>query len=204
MSDESGLNNKNLYSKFGFQLLALRKIILDGLSYYIVWQALNEVYEKPFSLKDKGVWWRYRGFLAPTRNALLWSTLLQFSKVFDTHPKTVSLYNLLAILDNNQEVLAPFAPKESLLVIDAEVLTIGELSRKLTRFRNKRVAHFESDSIENLELPPDELNTLVEGAKSIFNLMKYAHLGEYDDFADIMEKIGPHTTQVLEKISNPD
>jgi len=60
-------------SKFERQLSDLRKIILDGISYFIVWQALNIEYEdsKETNRPQKDFWWRYRGFFAPARNALL-------------------------------------------------------------------------------------------------------------------------------------
>ncbi len=61
------------HSMFKNQLLDLRKIILDGVSYFIVWQGLAIEYED--SIKHPGqhtdFWWQYRGFFAPARKALL-------------------------------------------------------------------------------------------------------------------------------------
>ncbi len=90
-------------SNFQYQLSQLRKIILDCVSYFIVWESLDKEYGKYLNsssakyldyFSPKGpedLWWRYRGFFAPTRNALLWSALLQLSKAYDTDPRAVSL-----------------------------------------------------------------------------------------------------------------
>lgn len=186
-------------SKFEHQFFHLRKIILDGISYFIVWQVLDKEYEfsKQNPHQDKGFWWQYRGFFAPARNALLWSTLMQLSKAFDRNPKTVSLSNLLITARNNQTELAPCATQDALEDIQVMILKNTELLQKLRRYRNKRLVHLDSEEMENIELPPEEVITLVEETKSIFNSLKYSCEGKYDDFEDIMENVRLHTSQVI-------
>ncbi len=96
-------------SKFEHQLFHLRKIILNGVSYFIVCQGLVKEYEdsKQKRHQNKRSWWRYRGFFAPARNALLWSTLLQLSKVFDRDTRNVSVGKLLKIALESRKELAP-------------------------------------------------------------------------------------------------
>lgn len=194
------------HSRFADQLFYLKKIILDGISYYIVWQALNREYEdeKQYLHQNKGFWWRYRGFFAPARNALLWSTLLQLSKAFDRHSGTVSLNNLLVNARNNPTELTPYATQDSLEDIQVKILNNIELLRRLRRYRNQRLVHFDSELMGNIELPPEEVNALVEETKSIFNLLKFACEGKYDNFDDIMENISPHTSQVINIISRSE
>ena len=186
-------------SRFKNQLFQLRKIILDGISYFIVWQSLNREYEEQRANfpQDRGFWWQYRGFLAPTRNALLWSTLMQLSKAFDVNPRTVSLNNLLATAKNNPTELAPYVTQDSLGDIQAMIIKNIGLLDKLKRYRNKRLAHFDSEEMENIELPTEDVNTLVEETKSIFNSLKYACEEKYDNFEDIMENVSLHTSQVV-------
>ena len=186
-------------SKFEHQLFHIRKIILDGTSYFIVWQALNREYEdaKQYLHQNKGFWWRYSGFFAPARNALLWSTLMQLSKAFDKHPRTVSLNNLLVKARNNTTELAPYATQDSLEDIQVKIFNNIELLLRLRRYRNQRLVHFDSELMEDIELPPEEVNTLVEETKSIFNLLKFSCVGEYDNFNDIMENVSLHTSQVI-------
>ena len=186
-------------SKFEHQLFQLRKIILDGISYFIVWQSLNREYEdsKVNFHQNRGFWWQYRGFLAPTRNALLWSTLMQLSKAFDVNPRTPSLNNLLVAARNNLTELAPYATQDGLGDIQTMISKNIELLQKLRRYRNKRLVHFDSEEMENIELPPEEVITLVEETKSIFNSLKYSCEGKYDNFEDIMENVYLHTSQVI-------
>lgn len=70
-------------SKFEHQLFQLRKIVLDGISYFIVWQGLTKECEDSIQNlgQHTGLWWQYRGLFAPVRNALLWSTLMQLSNL---------------------------------------------------------------------------------------------------------------------------
>ena len=199
MLDDSELEGHLLRSKFERQLFGLRKIILDGISYFIVWQALDREYEdgKQYLHQKKGIWWQYRGFFAPSRNALLWSTLLQLSKAYDKHRGAVSLNNLIASARNNPKELAPYSTQEGLEDIQVKMTKNIESLQRLINYRNKRLAHFDSQVIENIELPPEEINSLVEETKLIFNLLKYASTGEHDDYSDIMGTISEHTSQVI-------
>jgi len=193
-------------SKFEHQLFHLRKIIFDGISYFIVWQALNREYEdsKQYLHRNRGFWWRYRGFFAPARNALLWSTLMQLSKAFDTDPRTVSLNNLLIKARNNATELAHYATQDSLEDIQVKILNNVELLQRLRRYRNQRLVHFDSELMEDIELPTEEVNTLVEETKSIFNSLKFSYVGEYDNFNDIMENVSLHTSQVISIMSKSE
>lgn len=186
-------------SEFENQFIYLRKIILDGISYFIVWQALNREYEDSISIHvDKNsVWRQYNGFFAPVRNALLWSTLMQLSKAFDRNSKTVSLINLLIKTRNNAEELSPYATQDELEAIQARIAKNSQLLDKLWNYRNKRLAHYDSTEMQILVIPSDEVNTLVEETKAILNLFKYACEGQSDTFEDIMANVTIHTSQVI-------
>lgn len=119
----------------GNQLYQLRKIILDGISYFIVWQELNIEYQK--GLKNlgqhKGFCWQYRGFFAPSRKALLNSALLELSKIYDEDNRTVNIRKLLKNVLNNKSDLAPYAKSDISKTI---LLTIDNVSELLERLRN--------------------------------------------------------------------
>jgi len=51
--------------------------------------------------------------------------------------------------------------------------------------------------MQNIELPQEDVNTLVQETISIFNSLKYAYEGKYDDFEDIMADVNDHTTRVI-------
>ncbi len=68
---------------------------------------------------------------------------------------------------------------------------------KLRNYRNKRLAHYDAELVDDLNLPPEEVNKLIEETKSIYNSIKFSHDGKYDDFNDIMEAVYLHTEEVI-------
>ena len=197
MLDQSELEHHLLRKKFEHQLFKLRKIILDGVSYFIVWQGLKKEYEDSNQNLYQRFDYQYRGFFAPARKALLFCALMQLSKAFDKDTRNISVGKLLKMALENRKELAPHATRSSLKAILNKIHNNTELLQRLRQYRNQRLAHFDADLIDNIELPPEEINTLVEETKSIFNLLKYASTGEHDDYSDIMEDIGEHTSQVI-------
>lgn len=192
--------------KFERQLFNLRGIILDGVSYFIVWQSLAKEYEdsiKNFGQRT-GFWWRYSGFFAPARKALLGNALMQLSKAFDKDTRNVSISKLLKIALENRKELVPHATRSSLKSILSKIDNNTELLQRLRRHRNKRLAHFDADLTDNIELPSEEVQTLIEETKSIYNSIKFSYDGKYDDFNDIMENVYLHTKQVIGIMSERD
>jgi hypothetical protein len=193
-------------SKFDNQLMQLRKIILDGISYFIAFQALDREYELSNKNADykEGLWWKYRGFLAPARNALLKSTLVQLSKVYDTDERTTSLRNLVVEARNNSDELTPFATEDSLEIIQVRIVQISELLDKLKIYRNKRLVHLDSTDMENLEISDGDIEVLTDKTKSIFNSFKLLCDGNSDNFDEIMEDVKTHSDQIIEMLSKAE
>jgi len=198
--------------KFQYQLNQLRKVILDCLSYFIVWESLDREYGKYLNSESskyldyfapKGsddFWWRYRGFLAPARNALLWSTLLQLSKVYDTDPRTISLINLTSTARNNPSELAPYATQDGLEVIQGNIAKNQEILLKLRHYRNTRLAHLDSTLPETTKIYIHQVSSLIKETKEIFISLKYACEEEIDDFDLFMEDVIIHTSQVMDTL----
>ena len=76
-----------------------------------------------------------------------------------------------------------------------------ELLERLRDYRNKRLAHYDAGLVDDIELPPEEVTTLIEETKAIYNSIKFSHDGECDDFNDIMENVYLHTEQVISIMS---
>ena len=129
---------------------------------------------------------------------------LEQSKAYDKHRGTVSLNNLIAIARSNPKELAPYSTQEGLEDIQVKMTKNIESLQRLINYRNKRVAHFDSQETENIELPSEEINSLVEETKLIFNLLKYASTGKYDDYSDNMVTITEHTSQVIGIMKNSE
>ncbi len=185
--------------QFDRQLFQLKIIILDGLSYFIVWQCLNTEFEKGYNNTNKkqDYWWHYRGFLGPIRKALLSSGLIQLSKAFDKDTRNISIGKILKSQLENKELLASNTTKDNLNSILIKVENNAELLKKLKRYRDKRLAHHDAALTENIELPPEEVQTIIEETKSIYNSIKYSYEGQYDDFDDIMQDVKLHTSQAI-------
>tara|TARA_B100001971_G_C17676719_1_gene280260 strand:- start:116 stop:436 length:321 start_codon:yes stop_codon:yes gene_type:complete len=100
--------------------------------------------------------------------------------------------------------LAPFASQDRLEDIQVKILNSVDLLKRLRRYRNLRLAHFDSELMEDVSIPPEDVNTIVEETKQIFNLLKFSHFGEYDKFDDIMEDVSLHTSEVISLMSIND
>ena len=70
---------------------------------------------------------RFRGLFLSARNALLWMSLLQFTKVFDGDTRTVSLRVLVNAAKNDPS---------SLLSVGAEESALTEVERQLVKTRS--------------------------------------------------------------------
>ena len=187
------------WSRFRDHLTQLRKTVFDGVSYFIVWQALTVEYEGSLviPMDHEDFWWRCRGFPAPTRNALLASALMQFAKAYDTHKRAVSLRRLLNTALAKPEDFTPYATASDLRDILDKIGSNTELLRRLKLQRNQRLAHIAADLVEDIVLPPEEVQVLAEETKSIYNSLWFSHEGKQDDFEDIMENVVLHTSQVI-------
>lgn len=102
--------------EFKRQLDQLGKVISDGIAYFSAWRSLMVEDEDSAHALN-----RYRGLFLPARSALLWMTLMQFVKVFNRHPRAVSLRNLLTAAKKEPENLMPYATEESLRHIEEKV-----------------------------------------------------------------------------------
>lgn len=191
-------------AQFFNRRIQLRKTILDGLSYYIVWKALNDEYERGWKQNTfkTDFSWRYRGFIAPCRKALLWSALMQLSKAYDQHQQNVNLYNILSEVLNNIDELAPHATRDDLENIQARITKNRELIDRLKRFRNRRLAHLDSSLTERMDFPSDQVDIMIEETKVILDQLTYACEGKHEDYSDMMEDVFQHTSEIIQMIED--
>jgi len=124
-------------------------------------------------------------------------TLIQFSKVYDTDPRTVSLMNLLVNARNNTDELVPLTAQDNFESIQARIVEISKLLEKLRNYRNKRLVHYDSTDMENLEIPVSEVDMLIEKTKSIFNSFKLLCDGNADNYENIMKEVNLHTDKII-------
>ena len=116
----------------------------------------------------------------------------------------MSLRSLVISARNDLPTLTPLATEESLENIQRQIAEIRELLEKLRRYRNRQLVHYDSDFMDNMELPTGEIEMLIEKTKSIFNSFKLLCDGKADNFDEIMKEVIIHTDQVIELLKKEE
>jgi hypothetical protein len=178
--------------EFKRQLVELRKIIADGIAYFSAWRALRVGDEDSAQALN-----RYRGLFLPAQIALQSQTLMQFAKVFDKHPKTMSLRNLLTVANENPQNLTPHATEKDLQDIEQKISDSGSLLTRLKRYRDTRLAHHDAIVAGDTSLPYGEVNKLVDEVKSMYNLLTKGHDRSVTSFEQLARDAERHTSEVV-------
>lgn len=179
--------------EFKRQLDELGKVIIsDGIAYFSAWRGLMVGEEDSAHALN-----RYRGLFLPARDALLKMTLMQFAKVFDRDPRTVSLRNLLSAVKKNRENLTPYATEENLRDIEQKVDASEGLLNRLKRYRDQRLAHHDAIIAGDTRLPYGEVRELVEEVKSMYNSLTKGHDGSVTSFEYLARQAKRHTAEVV-------
>lgn len=178
--------------QFKRQLDELGKVISDGIAYFSAWRGLMVEDEDSAHALN-----RYRGLFLPARGALLWITLLQFNKVFDRHPRTVSLRNLLAAAKKDREKLTPYATQENLRHIEQKIDASVDLLERLKRLRDQRIAHHDAIPAGDVSLPYGEVRKLVEEIKSMYNSLTRGHDRSTTHYEYLVRDAENHTSDVV-------
>lgn len=178
--------------EFKRQLVELRKIIADGIAYFSAWRGLRVGDEDSAQALN-----RYRGLFLPAQIALQSQTLMQFAKVFDKHPKTISLRNLLAVANENRQNLTPHATEKDLQDIEQKISDSGSLLTRLKRYRDTRLAHHDAIVAGDTSLPYGEVNKLADEVKSMYNLLTKGHDRSVTNFEQLARDAARHTSEVV-------
>jgi len=178
--------------EFKRQLVELRKIIADGIAYFSAWRGLRVGDEDSAQALN-----RYRGLFLPAQIALQSQTLMQFAKVFDKHPKAISLRNLLTVANENRQSLIPHATEKDLQDIEQKIDNSESLLRRLWRYRSTRLAHHDAIVAGDTSLPYGEVNKLVDEVKSMYNLLTKGHDRSFTSFEQLARDAERHTSEVV-------
>jgi len=178
--------------EFKRQLGELRKVICDGIAYFTAWYGLMVEDEDSAHALN-----RYRGLFLPARIALFWMALLQFSKVFDRHPRAISLRNLLTEAERNREVLTPYATEENLQHLRQRIDDSADLLTRLKRLRDQRIAHHDAIIAGDTRLLYGETQKLMEEVKSMYNSLTSYHDRSTTSYENLAREAKTHTSQVV-------
>jgi hypothetical protein len=178
--------------EFKRQLNELRKIIADGIAYFSAWRSLRVADEDTAQALN-----RYRGLFLPTKIALQSQSLMQFAKVFDKHPKAISLTNLLTAANENRTSLTPYATEKELQDIEQKINESKILLIRLKGYRDTRLAHHDAIVVGDTSLLYGEFNMLVQEVKSLYNSLSGACDQAVTSFEQLAREADLHTCEVV-------
>jgi len=177
--------------EFTRQLNELWDIMVFGIACFSAWYGIADLDEDSADALN-----RYRGFFFPAQRSFREVALLQFSKMFDRHRKTVSLPNLLSAAKANPHELVPHAREEDLQNLDERIHSNRKLLERLKNYRDQRLAHHDQKVTKDTSLPYDEVTQLVEEMKDMFNCLSDWHSGAAWSFEGMLRISQYHVSEV--------
>jgi len=178
--------------EFNRQLIELQKIIAEGIAYFSTWRSLRVGDDDSAQALN-----RYRGLFLPAQIALQSQMLMQLAKLFDKHPKAISLSNLLSAANENRLKLIPYATEEDLQNIEEKISNSESLLLRLKRYRDTRLAHHDAIVAGDTALLYGEVNKLVENVKCMFNSLTRGHVLSFTSFDRLVRDAEKHTSEVV-------
>jgi hypothetical protein len=174
------------------QLRELRDIITDGIVYFSVWYVMANLDDNMARALN-----RYRGFFLSARKSLNDMALLQFAKVFDHDPRTVSLHNLLSAARSNPTVLVPYAEGDDLQNLERKIDSNEELLGHLKNYRDQRLAHHDREVTKDTSLPHGQVRQLVDDVEDMYNSLSRGHEQSITSFDFICRQAREHTSNAM-------
>ncbi len=179
--------------EFKRQLYELRNIIVNGIAYFSAWYGIANLDDRSAHALN-----RYRGFFKPAQLSLNQMALLQFAKVFDPNPRTVSLRSLLSAAKNNSRLLVPYAKEQDLQNLESKISDNDELLSHLKSYRDQRLAHHDQVVSRDTSLPFGQVRQLIEDVKDMYDSLSNWHEGSTTSFGFISREAKEHTSEVIE------
>lgn len=113
---------------------------------------------------------RHKGFFSPAREALRQTMLMTTARIIDTHPRTASIPNLVIAIRENPALL-PNGSEETVTKLDLALEALSGVGTRLTRLRNKRLAHWDRGHLKLPRIEKQEIDGLIEQAIDVYNLI---------------------------------
>ena len=179
--------------EFKRQLYELQNIIINGIAYFSAWYGIANLDDRSAHALN-----RYRGFFKPAQLSLNQMALLQYAKVFDRDPRTVSLYSLLSAAKNNPRLLVPYAKEHDLQNLEIKITSNDELLSHLKNYRDQRLAHHDQVVSRDTSLPFGQVRQLIDDVKDMYNSLSEWHEGSTTSFDFISREAEEHTSKVIE------
>ena len=179
--------------EFKRQLHELQNIIINGIAYFSAWYGIASLDESSAHALN-----RYRGFFIPAQLSLMNMALLQFAKLFDHDPRTVSLRNLFSAAKSNPTLLVPYAEGDDLQNLESKIDSNEKVLGHLKSFRDQRLAHHDQVVSKDTSLPYGQVRQLIDDVKDMYNSLSEWHEGSITSFDFISREAEEHTSKVIE------
>jgi hypothetical protein len=179
------------YDDFKRHVHELRDIISDGVSYFSAWYIMANLNEDEAHALN-----RYRGFFLPVLSSLKNMALLQFAKVFDRDPRTVSLRNLFSAAKSNPTLLVPYAKGHDLQNLESKMDNNEQLLNNLKGHRDQRLAHHDQVVSKDTSLPFGKVKQLIDDTKDMYNSLSTWHERSTTSYNFLTLEAEQHTSDV--------
>jgi len=191
------------HRRFKQRLEQLNEIIMGGLGCYSVWNKLRlrDPSEVDWSLERQNeILGRWLGFFTIVVAALQQMAMLEFAKVFDTDPRTVSLIVLLDEAKRDRS-LVPNADDAELAAISEKIQEAETTRETIRQLRNQRLAHADAYPGQLPELMNHSVESLAENIQDAFNRLSRAHDQSTYSWAHALRTSSSHTFEILRILS---
>ena len=187
------------HQQFKQRLEQLQEVIMSGLSFYAVWNKLRLHDEKEVSWsldQQNQILGRWKGFFTPVGIGLQRMAMLEFAKVFDPDPRTVSFTNLLKEAKRDSSVI-PHAQPNDLTHVSDRLRQAKATLKTIMKLRNQRLAHADARTDPLPPLMSQQVDSLIEDIKFAFNRLSVAHDKNVYTWDYALDGIGRDTTAIL-------
>jgi hypothetical protein len=178
--------------EFKRQLHELRDIIVEGVAYFSAWYGIANLDEDSADALN-----RYRAFFLPVQPSLKNMALLQFAKVFDHDPRTVSLHTLLSAAKSNPALLVPYAEGDDLQNLERKIDSNEQLLSHLKSYRDQRLAHHDQVVSRDTSLPFGQVRQLIDDVKDMYNSLSKWHERSTISLDFMYKEAERHTSDVI-------
>ena len=187
------------HTEFRKRLEQLREVIARGSAYWAVSKKLRyrEEGKVSWSLEEQDkILGRFHGFFTPVALAVLDMAFLEFNKVFDADPRTVSLRNLLRAARQDTSLVPGRAPAE-VNAVWSQLQQSQRILKVLKRRRDQRLAHVDANAAPVDPLLVKEFDSLAEDVRSAFSWLAEAHYGRPFSWDWLIPEVEAGTSQVM-------
>ena len=180
---------------FSRRMEQLGQLVTDAVAYFSAWDPLY--YADPDAV---AVFNRYSGHFTPARVGLQLVMTLGIAKLFDQNWRAISIPNVISTAERNLSTFVPLLEDATLTEMKQRMRAQALVLRRLTRLRNKRLAHYDVVINGRIDITYEELSHLVEDIKWIWNELDHGHRQNVTAFQRLEDDARRHTAALIDAL----